>query len=254
MSDLEGRVALVTGASSGIGRATAMLLAQRGARVMATGRDEDRLRTLADETGVETVVASVDDLEDCEAIVARTELLGPVSILVNSAGRGADLDRPIWDQSFEAWRTSMAVNLDAPFLLSKACATQMRESGWGRIVMVSSTAGEIGAPSMSPYCASKHGVLGLMRSIAHDVGTFGGTCNAVLPGWVKTMMANAYVQGEADERGVSLEEIWAEHDAEYPRGAVLQPEEVARVIVWLTTDEAAAVNGEALTVALGGLW
>jgi NAD(P)-dependent dehydrogenase (short-subunit alcohol dehydrogenase family) len=93
-----------------------------------------------------------------------------------------------------------------------------------------------------------------MRSVAQDVGTFGGTCNAVLPGWVKTSMADVYVQAEADERGITLEAMWAEHDAEYPRGAVLQPEEVARVIVWLATEEAAGVNGEALTVALGGLW
>ena len=255
MNDLEGHVALVTGASSGIGRATASLLAQRGARVMATGREQDRLRTLAEDTGVETVAASLEDPAGCESILARTnERLGPVSILVNSAGRGADLDRPIWDQSVDDWRMSMAVNLDAPFLLSKACAGQMREAGWGRIVIVSSTAGEIGAASMSPYCASKHGVLGLMRSVAHDVGSFGGTCNAVLPGWVKTAMADAYVQSEAEERGTTLDAVWAEHDAEYPRGSVLQPEEVARVIAWLTTDDAAAVNGEALTVALGGLW
>jgi NAD(P)-dependent dehydrogenase (short-subunit alcohol dehydrogenase family) len=255
MSDLEGRVALVTGASSGIGRASAVLLAERGARVMAIGRDRERLRALSDEAGVETIAASLDDPAACGAVVASTtERLGPVSILVNSAGRGADADRPIWEQSLEGWRTTMAINLDAPFLLSRLCAVQMRELGWGRIVIVSSTAGEIGAPSMAPYCASKHGVLGLMRSVAQDVGTFGGTCNAVLPGWVKTAMADVYVQREADERGVALEDMWASHDAEYPRGAVLQPDEVARVIVWLATDEAAAVNGEALTVALGGLW
>ena len=148
----------------------------------------------------------------------------------------------------------MAINLDAPFLLSRACARQMREGGWGRIVMVSSTAGEIGAPSMSPYCASKHGVIGLMRSIAHDLGSFGGTCNAVLPGWVRTRMADVFVQGEADERGVSLEEMWRAHDGEYPRGRVVEPEEVARTIAWLASEEASGVNGEAVTVALGGLW
>jgi NAD(P)-dependent dehydrogenase (short-subunit alcohol dehydrogenase family) len=255
MRDLEGRVALVTGASSGIGRATAALLAERGARVMGIGRDQERLQALADETGVQTIAASLDDAASCGAVVASTtERLGPVSILVNSAGRGADADRPIWEQSLEGWRTTMAINLDAPFLLSRVCSEQMRELGWGRIVMVSSTAGEIGAPSMAPYCASKHGILGLMRSVAQDVGTFGGTCNAVLPGWVKTAMADVYVQSEADERGIAVEEMWAEHDTEYPRGAVLQPEEVARVIVWLASDDAAAVNGEALTVALGGLW
>ena len=173
---------------------------------------------------------------------------------MNSAGRGADLDRPIWEQSLEDWRASMAVNLDAPFLLSKACSAPMREAGWGRIVIVSSTAGEIGAASMSPYCASKHGVIGLMRSVAHDLGAFGGTCNAVLPGWVKTTMANAYVQGEADARGVSARPSGPSTTRSIRARRVLQPEEVARVIAWLCTDDAAAVNGEALTVALGGLW
>ncbi len=251
----EPRVALVTGASSGIGLATAVLLAARGDRVMAAGRDQDRLRLLAQETGVATVAVSLDDDDGCELAVTRTtEVLGPVEILVNSAGRGADADRPIWDQTVEDWRSSMAINLDAPFLLSRACARQMREGGWGRIVMVSSTAGEIGAPSMSPYCASKHGVIGLMRSVAHDLGSFGGTCNAVLPGWVRTRMADVFVREEAGERGISLDEMWREHDAEYPRGRVVEPEEVARTIAWLASDDASGVNGEAVTVALGGLW
>lgn len=255
MSDSEVRVALVTGASSGIGWATSVLLAARGDRVMAVGRDQDRLRLLAKETGVATIAASLDDVEDCERVVEHTVAeLGPVSILVNSAGRGADADRPIWDQSLEDWRTTMAINLDAPFLLSRTCARHMRERGWGRIVMVSSTAGQIGAPSMSPYCASKHGVIGLMRSVAHDLGSFGGTCNAVLPGWVRTRMADVYVQGEADERGITLDEMWRAHDAEYPRGRVVEPEEVARTIAWLASDEASGVNGEAVTVALGGPW
>lgn len=254
MNESEPRVALVTGASSGIGWATAALLAARGDRVMAVGRDQDRLRLLAQETGVATVAASLD-VEGCERVLAHTaDVLGTVAILVNSAGRGADADRPIWDQSLEDWRSTMEINLDAPFLLSRACARQMRERGWGRIVMVSSTAGEIGAPSMSPYCASKHGVIGLMRSIAHDLGSFGGTCNAVLPGWVRTRMADAFVQEEADERGVTLDEMWRVHDGEYPRGRVVEPEEVARTIAWLASDEASGVNGEAVTVALGGLW
>jgi NAD(P)-dependent dehydrogenase (short-subunit alcohol dehydrogenase family) len=148
----------------------------------------------------------------------------------------------------------MAINLDAPFLLAKACAPQMRDAGWGRIVVVSSTAGQIGAPAMSAYCASKHGVIGLVRSVAHDVGSFGGTCNAVLPGWVRTTMADVWVQREADERGISLDEMWKVHDAEYPRGSVPTVDELAATIAWLVSDEASAVNGEALTVAAGGLW
>lgn len=255
MGNLDGRVALVTGASSGIGRATALLLARRGARVMATGRDEERLSALAQEADVQFVAASLDHPDGCAEVVAATnDRLGPVEILVCSAGRGADSDRVVWEQSWEDWRRTMAINLDSPFLLAKACAPQMRDSGWGRIVVVSSTAGQIGAPAMSAYCASKHGVIGLVRSVAHDVGTFGGTCNAVLPGWVRTTMADVWVQREADERGISLDEMWRLHDAEYPRDAVPTTDELATTIAWLASDEASAVNGEALTVAAGGLW
>jgi NAD(P)-dependent dehydrogenase (short-subunit alcohol dehydrogenase family) len=255
VTNVEGRVALVTGASSGIGRASALLLAERGARVMATGRDEARLREVAEQIGAEHMVAELETPEGCADLVARTnERLGPVEVLVCSAGRGSDPDKVIWDQTWEDWRQTMAINLDAPFLLSKLCAGQMRDAGWGRIVIVSSTAGQLGAPAMSAYCASKHAVIGLMRSVAHDVGAFGGTCNAVLPGWVRTIMADVWVQREADERGISIDEMWKVHDAEYPRGRILEADEVARVIAWLASDDASGVNGEALTVALGGLW
>lgn len=255
MTDVEGRVALVTGASSGIGLATAELLAAAGAKVMAAARSEERLADLSARTGVAYVARSLDTPEGCDEVVAETRRrLGPVEILVCSAGRGGHEDAPIWAQSLEGWRTTMAVNLDAPFLLTKACAADMREGGWGRIVLMSSTSGEVGAPSQGPYTASKHGVIGLARSVAHDVGTFGGTCNAVLPGWVRTPMADGAARREARERGVTVEDVWAGYDASYPRGRSLDPLEVAHVIAWLVSEEAAGVNGQALTVALGSVW
>jgi NAD(P)-dependent dehydrogenase (short-subunit alcohol dehydrogenase family) len=255
MSGVEGRVALVTGASSGIGLATAELLAAAGARVMGVARSEERLADLSARTGAETLARSLDRPEVCDEVVAETRRrLGPIGILVCSAGRGGHLDDPIWDQSLDGWRATMAVNLDAPFVLTKASSLDMRDRAWGRIVYVSSTAGEVGAPALGPYCASKHGVIGLARSVAHDVGRFGGTCNAVLPGWVRTPIADADVEREAATRGVTPDEVWAEHDASYPRGRSLEAIEVARVIAWLVSEEAAGVNGQALTVALGAVW
>ena len=126
--------------------------------------------------------------------------------------------------------------------------------GWGRIVMVSSTAGQVGAPSMSAYCASKHGLLGLMRSVAHDIAKVGGTCNAVLPGWVRTEMSERDAEREAKEKGTTVAAVWAERAAGYPAGRVLVPEEIARVIAFLAGDEASGINGEAITVSLGSLW
>ncbi|HSL11001.1 MAG TPA: SDR family oxidoreductase [Actinomycetota bacterium] len=255
MTGFADRVALVTGASSGIGLATAELLAAAGARVMGVGRSEERLADLAARTGAATIARSLDTSEACDDVVAETRhRLGPIDILVCSAGRGGHHDDPIWEQSLEGWRATMAVNLDAPFVLTKAAAADMRNGGWGRIVYVSSTAGEVGAPALGPYCASKHGVIGLARSVAHDIGTFGATCNAVLPGWVRTPIADADVEREAAARGLAPDAVWAEHDASSPRGRSLDAVEVARVIAWLVSDEAAGVNGEALTVALGGVW
>lgn len=251
---LAGRVAIVTGASSGIGRATAVLLAARGAKVLAVGRDEKRLAGLAAESKVATLSAAIETREACAAVATAARKLGPIAILVNCAGRGGYLDRPIWEQSSEDWRATMAVNLDAPFELTREAARDIRQLGWGRVVMISSTAGEVGAPSMSPYCASKHGVIGLMRSVAQDLAPLGGTCNAVLPGWVRTEMAERDAAQEAAQRGLSVAAIWAERAAANPARRVLEPEEIAKVVGFLLSDEAAGVNGEAITVSLGSVW
>jgi NAD(P)-dependent dehydrogenase (short-subunit alcohol dehydrogenase family) len=119
--------------------------------------------------------------------------------------------------------------------------------------MVSSTAGQIGSPRNISYTTSKHALLGLMRAAAQDVGMFGGTCNAVLPGWVYTSMADRSAERHAQQKGQSTDEIWAWRDQLYPRGKALQPEEIAEVIAFLCTDAASGVNGEALTVAAGAL-
>jgi NAD(P)-dependent dehydrogenase (short-subunit alcohol dehydrogenase family) len=223
--------------------------------VLGVSRTEAELETLAADAQVEVLAASVADEESCERIAAETRRrLGPIEILVNNAGIGSAHERPIWEQPTEIWRETMATNLDGPFFLTRLAARDMRQAGWGRIVMVSSTAGEQGGPAESAYDASKHGLLGLMRSAAQDLGTFGATCNAVLPGWVRTEMAERSARAEAESRGNSADEIWAARGREYPRGSVLTPAEIAAVIAFLASDEASGLNGEAITVAAGGLW
>jgi NAD(P)-dependent dehydrogenase (short-subunit alcohol dehydrogenase family) len=250
------RVALVTGASRGMGRAIALDLASGGARVMAVARDADRLAALhAEQPRIEALAVDLDTPEGCaRAIEATRSQLGPISILVNNAGRGGWHDRPIWEQDRAGWAASLAINLDAPFELTRLAVADMLAARWGRIVMISSTAGQVGASSLGPYCASKHGVIGLMRSVAHDVAPFGITCNAVLPGWVRTEMAERDAEREAREQGVDVETVWAKRAAEYPAGRIVAEEEIAGVVGFLAGDAASAVNGEAITVALGSHW
>jgi NAD(P)-dependent dehydrogenase (short-subunit alcohol dehydrogenase family) len=148
----------------------------------------------------------------------------------------------------------MRVNLDSPFELARLTVGGMCKRGFGRLVFTSSTAGETAEQKGSAYTASKHGVIGLARAIAQDAGPFGVTSNAVLPGWVRTAMAERSAKAESEHRGISVEQVWQERAAIYPRKRVLEPIEVARVIAFLCSDAAGGINGEAVTVALGGVW
>lgn len=245
----------MTGAGRGIGRATALELARRGARVLGVSRTEVELDELAAQAPVEVFAGSVASEEGCERIVEEARRrLGPVEILVNNAGLGSGHERAIWEQEPAVWRETMDVNLDGPFFLTRLAARDMKERGWGRVVMVSSTSGEVGAPRMSAYTASKHGLMGLMRAVAHDLAPFGATCNAVLPGWVRTEMAERSAALVAERRGITVEEVWVERAAAYPSNRVVTAEEVAAAIAFLASEEASGVNAEGIAVAFGGPW
>ncbi|MEX1313007.1 MAG: SDR family oxidoreductase [Desulfotignum sp.] len=250
MPGVNGRVTLITGAGRGIGRATAEMLASRGARVMAVSRSEDELKSL----GLDYVAADLGTLDGCALAVREThDRLGPVSILVCNHGIGSAHERVIWEQAPDVWRETLRINLDGPYYLSQIVVKDMIKQGYGRFVFTSSTAGQKAEFAGSAYTSSKHGLLGLMRSIAWDAGPHGVTSNAVLPGWVRTSMAEKSAQSEAMQRGITPDEVWKERAALYPAGRVATPGEVAQVIAFLASEESSGVNGEAITVALGGL-
>jgi NAD(P)-dependent dehydrogenase (short-subunit alcohol dehydrogenase family) len=248
---MSGRVALVTGGGRGIGREAALLLAAAGARVMVSARTASELQSV----GLEYVAADLGTAEGCALAVAETERrLGPIDILVVNHGIGSAHERLIWEQDPAVWRETMRINLDGPFELARLTVGGMCKRGFGRLVFTSSTAGEKAERSGSAYTASKHGLIGLARAVAQDAGPFGVTSNAVLPGWVRTAMAERSAQTEAARRGIGTDEVWRERAAIYPQNRVLEPREVAEVIVFLCSAAAGGVNGEAVTVALGGIW
>ena len=248
MPGVAGRVALVTGAGRGIGRAAAELLASRGARVMAVARSENELQTL----GLDYVAADLGTADGCMLAVEETRRrLGPVDILVCNHGIGSAHERVIWEQGPEVWRETMRINLDGPYFLAQQAIKDMIEQGYGRMVFTSSTAGQVAEYAGSAYNSSKHGLLGLMRSVSQDGGPHNVTSNAVLPGWVRTPMAEKSAAAEAEKRGISTDQVWQERAALYPPGRVATAEEVAEVIAFLASEESSGVSGEAITVALG---
>ena len=246
MPGVTDRVALVTGASRGIGRVAAELLSTNGAKVMCVARGKP------DDLELPFVSADLGTAEGCdEAVEAAEDQLGPVDILVCNHGIGSAHEKAVWQQDDKLWAETMRINLDGPYFLSKRVMQGMVERGYGRLVYTSSTAGLVAEPEACAYNASKHGLIGLMRSAALDGGRYNITSNAVLPGWVRTEMAEKSAEQEAIDRGISKGDVWAEREALYPAGRVVTPEEVAETILFLSSEESGGVSGEAIRVALG---
>jgi NAD(P)-dependent dehydrogenase (short-subunit alcohol dehydrogenase family) len=211
-------------------------------------------KDLAD-VGLEYSVADLGSSEGCAHAVAEAEQrLGPIEILVCNHGIGSAHERVVWEQQPEVWGETMRVNLDGPFHLSRLVLPGMIQRKFGRIVYTSSTAGLIAEPAGCAYNSSKHGLLGLMRSVAVDGGAYGITSNAVLPGWVRTEMAERSALQEAEDRGITTDQVWEERAALYPPGRVATPQEVAEMIAFLASEESSGVSGEAIRVALGSVW
>ncbi|MHB1810269.1 MAG: SDR family NAD(P)-dependent oxidoreductase [Solirubrobacteraceae bacterium] len=247
------RLVVVTGGAKGIGRATVARFAAHGERVIALGRDRAALDALpaALGDGGAAVETAVLDVTDERAVSECFERIGPVDVLVNNAGIAESA--PLSRTSLADWRRHLDVNATGPFLCTRAVLDGMRARGSGAIVTVASTAARVGAPYTAAYTASKHAALGLMRATAAEVAGSGVRANAVCPTFVATEMTQRSVARIVEATGRDEQASAAALERSSPLGRLLDPDEVADAIVWLASDAAAPVNGQALVIDGGGL-
>lgn len=254
---LEGKSAVITGGSRGIGKAIALAYAREGADLMLTARDEAALAEAAAAitphgTRVETFSADITDEERIEeAMALAEERFGKIDILVNNAG--IHKAARFLDYDLETWNRVMQVNINGTFICTQAALRRMLPSKTGKIIMVASTAGKYGSLFQSAYNASKHAVVGLTRCLALETAKLGITVNAICPGFVETdMVADALPElmkifGTDDQE--QLMEMMMQR---VPMGRMLQPEEIAHLAVYLGSSESDGMTGQALTIS-GGL-
>ncbi|TXS47483.1 3-oxoacyl-ACP reductase FabG [Streptomyces sp. OR43] len=252
------KVALVTGATSGIGLAVTRLLAQQGHRVFLCARTEDgvtrTVKALLDEgLEVDGTPCDVRSADDTGRFVRQAvERFGTIDVLVNNAGRsGGGVTADITD---ELWFDVIDTNLNSVFLMTREVLTTggMRDKDRGRIINIASTAGKQGVVLGVPYSASKHGVVGLTKALGNELAPTGITVNAVCPGYVETPMAQRVRQGYAAAYDTSEDAILQKFQAKIPLGRYSTPEEVAGLVGYLASDTAASITSQALNVC-GGL-
>lgn len=250
-----GRVALVTGAGRGIGRATALRLAARGLRVAITARTAAELNevaaAIAAAGGVSLpILADLANRDELAQVAPQIEAAwGPVEILVNNAGVGSSANpKPLVEFDDWFWDLTLALNVTAPYLLTKRVLPHMLAQRWGRIINIASLNAKIPALHGAAYTASKHAIAGLTKATAKEVADRGVTCNAVCPGVTATRMNDLRLEYDAQRLGTTFQSLEAQAS---PLGRRITADEVAAAVEFFAGDGAAAINGQTLNVCGG---
>jgi len=247
------RHAVVTGGGSGVGAATALALANAGAAVTIVGRRQEALEHVASQHDAITGhAADVTDRSSLEsALTTARRGAGPIDIMVASAG--ISTSKPFHRLATNDLEDLMSVNLMGVFHAFQIAYDDVRKRDFGRLIAVASTAGLTGYSYVSHYCASKHAVVGLVRSLAQEAGSTATTVNAVCPSYVDTPMTARTVDNIVAQTGMSQADALAALTESNPQRRLISPEEVAGTIVWLCSDAAASVNGQAISIDGGEL-
>lgn len=249
---LSGKRALITGGSRGIGLAIAAAFAREGCHLVLNARGEERLREAAKSLtathGVDVMThpCDVTEGESVRAMIAAAEAKGPIEILVNNAG--IHIPSRFVDYRFEDFRAVIESNVYSVFHVTQAVLPGMIERSSGRIINLASTAGKWGSRNQSAYNASKHAVVGITRCLALELAPHGVLVNAICPWIVDTDMADGFMERHAAIAGVTVEELRDRMNATVPLQRWIRPEEVAGLAVYLASEEASYINGQAWTV------
>lgn len=256
---LKNKLAFITGGGRGIGREIARTFAQEGANVIIAARSREQVELVTEEIrneysveslGVVCDVANVESVKNAFA-TAREYFKAMPEILVNNAGVAESA--PFHKTSDELWRRIIEINLSGTFFCTREALPAMLEKSWGRIINIASIAGKAGAAYIAAYVASKHGVVGLTRSLAVEVATKGITVNAICPGYVETDMAQYAIDSIATKTKMSAEDAKKYLESQSPQQRMVTVDEVAALALLLASEEGRGINAQAINIDGGGV-